>query len=117
MKLLPLLNRVAFDVPMKLVQGAGARKSRQVPPGLTDGNCLSLKSSITQCDSKHPRCTACATAGTPCNQEDRHRQTLTPRGHADRIERQLAQCEALLKHHHQGFDLNNLDEILAREGL
>src|SRR5277367_3468898 len=72
---------------------------------------------IQQCDSKHPRCSACATAGTPCNQEDRHRQTLTPRGHTERIEQQLAQCEALLKNHIQGFDLKNLDEFLVREGI
>ncbi|TFY76485.1 hypothetical protein EWM64_g7527 [Hericium alpestre] len=70
-----------------------------------------------QCDSKHPRCTACAAAGTPCHQEDRHRQTLTPRGHTERLERQLAQCDALLKRHIPGFDMNNLDEICAREGI
>ncbi|KAF5381986.1 hypothetical protein D9615_004227 [Tricholomella constricta] len=69
------------------------------------------------CDSKHPRCTACATAGTACHQEDRHRQTLTPRGHTERIEHQVAQCEALLKRHIPGFDLEKLDEILAREGI
>jgi hypothetical protein len=42
---------------------------------------------------------------------------LTPRGHTERVEHQLAQCEALLKRHIQGFDLNNLDEIVAREGV
>jgi len=42
---------------------------------------------------------------------------LTPRGHTERIEHQLAQCEALLKRHIPGFDLNNLDDILAREGI
>ncbi|KAG6895194.1 hypothetical protein C0992_002666 [Termitomyces sp. T32_za158] len=69
------------------------------------------------CDSKHPRCTACATAGTPCHQEDRHRQTLTPRGYTERIEHQVAQCEALLKRHIPGFELDKLDEICAREGI
>ncbi|KAI9001540.1 fungal-specific transcription factor domain-containing protein [Trametes punicea] len=69
------------------------------------------------CDSKYPRCTACATAGTACQQEDRHRQTLTPRGHTERIERQLIQCEALLKRHYPGFHLDDLDAILAREGI
>ncbi|KAG5646106.1 hypothetical protein DXG03_004345 [Asterophora parasitica] len=69
------------------------------------------------CDSKHPRCTACATAGTACHQEDRHRQTLTPRGHTERIEHQVAQCEALLKRHIPGFELDKLDEICAREGI
>ncbi|KAG6816200.1 hypothetical protein H0H87_007749 [Tephrocybe sp. NHM501043] len=60
---------------------------------------------------------ACATAGTACHQEDRHRQTLTPRGHTERIEHQVAQCEALLKRHIPGFELDKLDEICAREGI
>ncbi|CDO76505.1 hypothetical protein BN946_scf184361.g4 [Trametes cinnabarina] len=55
--------------------------------------------------------------GTVCQQEDRHRQTLTPRGHTERIERQLLQCEALLKLHYPGFHLDDLDAILAREGI
>ncbi|KAI0774987.1 fungal-specific transcription factor domain-containing protein [Trametes elegans] len=79
--------------------------------------CRSKKIKASPCDSKHPRCTACATAGTPCQQEDRHRQTLTPRGHTERIERQLIQCEALLKRHYSNFHLEDLDSILAREGI
>ncbi|KAI0636191.1 fungal-specific transcription factor domain-containing protein [Trametes polyzona] len=79
--------------------------------------CRSKKIKASPCDSKHPRCTACATAGTVCQQEDRHRQTLTPRGHTERIERQLLQCEALLKRHYPGFHLDDLDNILAREGI
>ena len=70
-----------------------------------------------QCDSKHPRCTACATAGTLCHQEDRHRQTLTPRGHTERIEHLLAQCTALLKHHVPGFSVDTIDDYLVREGI
>jgi hypothetical protein len=70
-----------------------------------------------QCDSKYPRCTACATAGTPCHQEDRHRQTLTLRGHTEYLEHRLAQCDALLKRRIPGFDTENLDEILVREGV
>ncbi|KAG6873227.1 hypothetical protein C0995_001245 [Termitomyces sp. Mi166 len=58
-----------------------------------------------------------ALPGTPCHQEDRHRQTLTPRGHTERIEHQVAQCEALLKRHIAGFELDKLDEICAREGI
>ncbi|TEB09752.1 hypothetical protein FA13DRAFT_1058471 [Coprinellus micaceus] len=76
--------------------------------------CARCRSKKIKCDSKHPRCTACATAGTICNQEDRHRQTLTPRGHADHIEHQLAQCEALLKTHIAGFTLEHLEEHLTR---
>lgn len=80
-------------------------------------SCLTFRSSFSKCDSKHPRCTACTNAGTGCHQEDRHRQTLTPRGHTEKIERQLAQCEALLKRRIEGFHLDNLDEIMARDGL
>ncbi|KAI6037667.1 fungal-specific transcription factor domain-containing protein [Pisolithus marmoratus] len=69
------------------------------------------------CDSKHPKCTACATAGVPCQQEDRHRQTLTLRGHTEYIERQLALCDALLKRHIPGFALTNIEDISAREGV
>ncbi|KAF9466465.1 hypothetical protein BDZ94DRAFT_1212491 [Collybia nuda] len=79
--------------------------------------CARCRSKKIKCDSKHPRCTACATAGTACHQEDRHRQTLTPRGHTERIEHQVAQCEALLKRHIPGFELDKLDEICAREGI
>ncbi|KAH8100121.1 fungal-specific transcription factor domain-containing protein [Cristinia sonorae] len=69
------------------------------------------------CDSKHPRCTACSTAGVPCHQEDRHRQQLIARGHTERIERQLAGCVALLKRHIPNFDLEQLEDIIAREGI
>lgn len=79
--------------------------------------CARCRSKKIKCDSKHPRCTACATAGTVCHQEDRHRQTLTPRGHTERIERQLLQCDALLKRHYPGFTLESLDEICHREGI
>ncbi|TFK40059.1 fungal-specific transcription factor domain-containing protein [Crucibulum laeve] len=79
--------------------------------------CARCRSKKIKCDSKHPRCTACATAGTVCHQEDRHRQTLTPRGHTERIELKLAQCEALLKRHYPNFTLDGLDDILAREGI
>ncbi|EMD33457.1 hypothetical protein CERSUDRAFT_118039 [Gelatoporia subvermispora B] len=79
--------------------------------------CARCRSKKIKCDSKHPRCTACATAGTPCHQEDRHRQTLTPRGHTERIERQLLLCDALLKRRMPGFTLEQLEDICAREGV
>lgn len=91
--------------------------------GDTDGNfqlaCsrIDVQSYHPQCDSKYPRCTACATAGTPCHQEDRHRQTLIPRGHTERVVYQLKQCEALLRQHIQNFDLEALDEICAQKGI
>lgn len=40
-----------------------------------------------------------------------------PRGHMERLERQLSQCETLLRKYIQDFDLNKIDQILAREGL
>ncbi|KAJ6577220.1 fungal-specific transcription factor domain-containing protein [Mycena capillaripes] len=79
--------------------------------------CTRCRAKKIKCDSKHPRCTACATAGVVCAQEDRHRNTLTPRGHLERIEVQLAQCQLLLKRHIPGFDLVDLDATLAREGI
>ncbi|KAJ6494665.1 hypothetical protein C8R47DRAFT_1116710 [Mycena vitilis] len=79
--------------------------------------CTRCRAKKIKCDSKHPRCTACATAGVSCAQEDRHRNTVTPRGHLDRIELQLAQCQLLLKRHIPAFDLVDLDAILAREGI
>ncbi|KAH7912026.1 fungal-specific transcription factor domain-containing protein [Hygrophoropsis aurantiaca] len=79
--------------------------------------CARCRSKKIKCDSKHPKCTACATANVPCQQEDRHRQTLTPRGHTEFIERQINLCEALLKRHIAGFSLNNLEDICAREGI
>ncbi|KAI9512942.1 hypothetical protein F5148DRAFT_972578 [Russula earlei] len=79
--------------------------------------CARCRSKKIKCDSKHPRCTACATAGTPCHQEDRHRQTLTLRGHTEHLEHKLAQCDALLKRRIPGFDMDNLEEVLVREGV
>ncbi|KAG6336364.1 hypothetical protein ID866_2721 [Astraeus odoratus] len=79
--------------------------------------CRSKKIKASPCDSKHPKCTACATAGVPCQQEDRHRQTLTLRGHTEFIERQIALCDALLKRHVPGFALANIEDICAREGI
>lgn len=52
-----------------------------------------------------------------CNQEDRHRKTLTPRGHVEKLERQILQCQALLRRHYPGFTVDDLDNILAREGI
>ncbi|KAF8893292.1 hypothetical protein CPB85DRAFT_227442 [Mucidula mucida] len=79
--------------------------------------CARCRGKKIKCDSKHPRCTACQTAGVECNQEDRHRQTLTPRGYTERVELQLAQCEALLKRHLPGFEMANIEDFLARDGI
>lgn len=111
-------NQDDYDVHMKPAPDAGERKSRQVPPGDTDSTANPLLTCLSQqCDSKHPRCTACATANTQCTQEDRIRQTLTPRGHTDHLEHLLTQCNALLKSYDPGFDLANIEDILARRGI
>jgi hypothetical protein len=44
--LVPIQNHVVFGDLMKLAPGVGAKKSRQVPPAMTDGNCLSLSSTF-----------------------------------------------------------------------
>ncbi|KAJ7178619.1 fungal-specific transcription factor domain-containing protein [Mycena crocata] len=79
--------------------------------------CTRCRAKKIKCDSKHPRCTACATAGVVCAQEDRHRNTLTPRGHLERVELQLNQCQLLLKRHIPNFELGDLEAILVREGI
>lgn len=99
---------------MRPVRAVDLKRSRCI---LIATHFLTYRSPFSKCDSKHPRCTACTNAGTGCHQEDRHRQTLTPRGHTEKIERQLAQCEALLKRRIEGFHIDSLDEIMAREGL
>ncbi|KAJ7219910.1 fungal-specific transcription factor domain-containing protein [Mycena pura] len=80
--------------------------------------CTRCRAKKIKCDSKHPRCTACASAGVVCAQEDRHRNTLTPRGHLERVEMQLAQCLLLLRRQRgPGFDLIDLESTLVREGI
>ncbi|KIK62367.1 hypothetical protein GYMLUDRAFT_41790 [Collybiopsis luxurians FD-317 M1] len=79
--------------------------------------CTRCRGKKIKCDSKHPRCTACVTAGVPCNQEDRHRQTTIARDHTERLEQVVAQCDALLKRHIPGFSLENVEDVCSREGL
>ncbi|KAF9474668.1 hypothetical protein BDN70DRAFT_959558 [Pholiota conissans] len=97
--------------------GAGSEPRRLRRSHEACARCRSKKIKASPCDSKHPRCTACATAGTACNQEDRHRRTLTPRGYTERLELQVAQCEALLKRHYPHFSLDALDDLCAQEGI
>ena len=40
-----------------------------------------------------------------------------PRGHMERLERQLSQCDTLLRKYIPDFDIHNIDQILAREGI
>jgi len=40
-----------------------------------------------------------------------------PRGHMERLERQLSQCEGLLRKYIPDFELNKLEQIFTREGL
>ncbi|KAJ3788059.1 fungal-specific transcription factor domain-containing protein [Lentinula aff. detonsa] len=79
--------------------------------------CTRCRGKKIKCDSKHPRCTACVTAGVACNQEDRHRQTTISRDHTERLEQIVSQCDALLKRHVQGFSLQTIDDICAKEGI
>ncbi|KAF5392188.1 hypothetical protein D9757_001375 [Collybiopsis confluens] len=79
--------------------------------------CTRCRGKKIKCDSKHPRCTACVTAGVACNQEDRHRQTTIARDHTERLEQLVAQCDALLKRHIPDFTLESLEDICARAGL
>ncbi|KAF7424362.1 hypothetical protein PC9H_009669 [Pleurotus ostreatus] len=66
----------------------------------------------------HEACARCRSKKIKASpQEDRHRQTLTPRGHTERIEHQLAQCTALLQRHIPGFSLDQIDTFVAREGV
>ncbi|KAJ4487417.1 hypothetical protein C8R41DRAFT_920948 [Lentinula lateritia] len=79
--------------------------------------CTRCRGKKIKCDSKHPRCTACVTAGVACNQEDRHRQTTIARDHTERLEQIVSQCDALLKRHIQGFSLQTIDDLCSREGI
>ncbi|KAF7312155.1 Zn(2)-C6 fungal-type domain-containing protein [Mycena indigotica] len=81
--------------------------------------CSRCRAKKIKCDSKHPRCTACANSGVVCAQEDRHRNTLTPRGHLERVEFQLAQSIILIRHltGRIHFDLIDLDSCLVDAGL
>nr|GAT60924.1 predicted protein [Mycena chlorophos] len=81
--------------------------------------CSRCRAKKIKCDSRHPRCSACANAGIPCVQVDRARNTLTPRGHLERVEFQLAQSIILLRHltGRPHFDLFDLDSALVDSGL
>ncbi|KAK2463468.1 hypothetical protein APHAL10511_004554 [Amanita phalloides] len=108
----PKRRRRAADAADEPAPASGTRRLRR-----SHEACARCRNKKIKCDSKHPRCTACATAGTLCQQEDRHKQTLTPRGHTERIEFLLAQCTALLKHHVPGFNVDNIDDYLLRDGI
>lgn len=79
--------------------------------------CARCRSKKIKCDSKLPSCSACQAANVECNQEDRHRQTLKPRGYTDMVEAQLAKCILLLDKLVPGFRLTDIDTILDREGI
>ncbi|CAE6477666.1 unnamed protein product, partial [Rhizoctonia solani] len=71
--------------------------------------CARCRGKKIKCDSKHPNCGACESAGVECKQEDRHRQTLQPRGHLEHLESQLAKCTALLSRFIHGFNIDHID--------
>lgn len=107
--------------------GAGAARKRKASPGpdlletrrlrRSHEACARCRSKKIKCDSKHPRCSACMQAGTQCHQEDRHRQTLTPRGHVEQIEAQLSVCDALLRKLIPGFSMDALAEFAQMHDL
>lgn len=79
--------------------------------------CARCRSKKIRCDSKYPKCTACATAGADCQQENRLKQTLQPRGHTEQLERQLALAGALLKRYIPEFEYERIDDLCMREGI
>ncbi len=70
------------------VAGVGRRSSRWVPALMThpSGCNLTFIHVGLQCDSRLPRCTPCANAGTECQQADVRRQTSYPRGYVENLE-------------------------------
>lgn len=65
---------------------------------------ISIWTGLLQCDSKLPSCSACTAANVECNQEDRHRQTLKPRGYTDKLEVSLVKCVLVLQRLVPGFE-------------
>ncbi|KAH7341956.1 fungal-specific transcription factor domain-containing protein [Rhizoctonia solani] len=79
--------------------------------------CARCRGKKIKCDSKHPNCGACESAGVECKQEDRHRQTLQPRGHLEHLESQLAKCNALLSRLVHGFNIDQIDRHMEDNGV
>ncbi|KAG8907998.1 hypothetical protein FRB99_001164 [Tulasnella sp. 403] len=79
--------------------------------------CARCRSKKIKCDSKLPSCSACSAANVECNQEDRHRQTLKPRGYTDMVEAQLAKCILVLQKLVPNFKLADIDAVMEREGI
>lgn len=79
--------------------------------------CARCRRKKIKCDSMLPNCGACQGAGVECTQEDRHRQTLKPRGYTDQLEAQVDKCAALLVKFIPTFKLDFLDHYLHRYGI
>ncbi|KDQ14329.1 hypothetical protein BOTBODRAFT_349070 [Botryobasidium botryosum FD-172 SS1] len=77
--------------------------------------CARCRSKKIKCDSKHPSCTSCEVANAECNQEDRHRQKLQPRGHTERLEAQMEKCVQLLGRLIDSFQIDELDLYLMAD--
>ena len=71
--------------------------------------CARCRRKKIKCDSMLPDCGACQAAGVQCTQEDRHRQTLKPRGYTDQLEAQIQKCTVLLAKFIPGFKIEYLD--------
>ncbi|KAG9039449.1 hypothetical protein FRB95_010738 [Tulasnella sp. JGI-2019a] len=80
--------------------------------------CTRCRTKKIKCDSKLPSCSACTAAHVECNQEDRHRQTLKPRGYTDKLEVSLVKCIMVLQRLVPGFeDSPDVDALFERQNL
>ncbi|KAG8863142.1 hypothetical protein FRB96_009324 [Tulasnella sp. 330] len=80
--------------------------------------CTRCRTKKIKCDSKLPSCSACTAAHVECNQEDRHRQTLKPRGYTDKLEVSLVKCVMVLQRLVPGFEeAPDVDALFERQNL
>ncbi|KAG8699761.1 hypothetical protein FRC08_005121 [Ceratobasidium sp. 394] len=111
-KSVPRKRRKTEDEPPRDRSQAEPRRLRRLHEA-----CARCRGKKIKCDSKHPNCGACESAGVECKQEDRHRQTLQPRGHLEHLETQLSKCRALLARLVPGFELESIDRHLDEAGV
>ncbi|KAG8682191.1 hypothetical protein FRC09_016955, partial [Ceratobasidium sp. 395] len=111
-KSVPRKRRKTEDEPPRDRSQAEPRRLRRLHEA-----CARCRGKKIKCDSKHPNCGACESAGVECKQEDRHRQTLQPRGHLEHLETQLSKCRALLGRLVSNFDVEHIDRHLDDAGV
>lgn len=127
------LHHLHHPPPLKLAGGAKKRKKLDdgAPSAILHNSaepeprrlrrlheaCARCRRKKIKCDSMLPNCGACQGAGVECTQEDRHRQTLKPRGYTDQLEAQVDKCTLLLQKFIPGFKLEFLDYHLHQYGV